>query len=96
MRTNISWRLGGYWVDAMDLKLFLNGVPVPTVDINEGLHMLSSWLPGFKKSVTFLGHNIKTFDIKHFLRHLTDNQLAEKFVMIALYRFLATLQILIP
>ena len=45
--------------------------------------MFSSWLLGFQKYVILLGHNIKAFDIKHLSRHTTDNQLAEKFVMIA-------------
>ena len=67
----------------MGSKLFLNGKSVHTVDIKEGLRMFSSWLLGFQKDVILLGHNIKTFDIKHLSRHITDNQLAEKFVMIA-------------
>ena len=67
----------------MGSKLFLNGKSVHTFDINEGLRMSSSWLLGFQKYVILLGHNIKAFDIKHLLRHITDNQLAEKILMIA-------------
>ena len=44
--------------------------------------MFSSWLLGFQKDDILLGHNIKAFDIKQLSRHITDNQLAEKFVMI--------------
>ena len=64
-------------------KFFLNVKSVHTVGIKEGLRMFSSWLLGFQKDVIFLGKNIKAFDIKHLSRHITDNKLAEKFVMIA-------------
>ena len=66
----------------MGSKLFLNEKSVHTVDM-EGLRMFSSWLLGFQKEVILLGHNIEAFDIKHLSRHITDNQLAEKVVMIA-------------
>ena len=67
----------------MGSKLFLDGKSVHTVDIKEGQRMFSSWLLGFQKYVNLLGRNIKAFYIKHLSRHITDNQLAEKFVMIA-------------
>ena len=67
----------------MGSKLFLNGKSVHTFDIKEGLHIFSSWMLGFQKYVIFLGHSIKAFDIKHLLRHVTDNQLVEKLMMIA-------------
>ena len=67
----------------MGSKMLLNGKSVHTVEIKEGVPMFSSWLLGFQKDVILLGHNIKAFDIKHLSRHITDTQLAEKFVMIA-------------
>ena len=66
----------------MGSKLFLNGKSVHTVDIKKGVRMFSSWLLGFQKYVILRGHNIMAFD-KHLSRHITDDQLAEKFVMIA-------------
>ena len=79
----------------MGSKLFLNGKSVHTVDIKEGLRMFSSWLLGFQKYVTLLGHNIEAFEIKHLSRHITDNQSGEKFVMIAGFIDSLPLQILI-
>lgn len=56
-------------------KLFLQGRPVLTVDIKEGLSLFKNWLSTFEKGIILVGHNIKAFDVKHLLRHAKLNGL---------------------
>lgn len=52
-----------------DGRLFLHGKPVIYVDITEALNSFKDWLSSFGKSVILVGHNIKSFDLKHLFRH---------------------------
>ena len=56
-------------------SLFSHGKLVPTVSITESLSMFSEWLTNLNDEVVLFGHNIKAFDIKHFLRHVKENKM---------------------
>ena len=55
---------------------------VQSVGLKEGLLRFSAWLFTLKVDIILVAHNAKAFDVKHFVRHINNHQLQEKFVMI--------------
>ena len=66
-------------------NLFCHSKLVPSVSLTEGLEMFSNWLSSLNKQIVLVGHNIKSFDIKHFKRHVKYHELDSKFDMIVGY-----------
>ena len=60
--------------------LFLNGTPVSSVDIKEGLLLFQNWLSSFGKKIILIGHNIKAFDVKHLIRHANNHNIQFPFL----------------
>ena len=66
-------------------SLFHQGKLVSSVPIREGLVMFSEWLSSLNEEIVLLGHNIKAFDCKHFLRHTKECDLESSFQRIVGY-----------
>ena len=66
-------------------SLFSRGKMVSSVSLVEGLVFFSDWLSAINNQIVLLGHNIKSFDIKHFKRHVARHGLDSKFHMIVGY-----------
>ena len=66
-------------------KLFYHGKEVSSVSIKTGLRMFSEWLSSIKTEIVLVGHNIKSFDVKHFMRHVKNQKMDSNFHMIIGY-----------
>ena len=66
-------------------NVFCHGKIVPSVSITEGLELFSNWLSSLNKRVILIGHNIKSFDIRHLRRHVTSHEMQSKFDIVTGY-----------
>ena len=66
-------------------SLFHNGTLVDSVDIRHALEEFSNWLESLNDEIVLIGHNIKSFDTKHFLRTVKINKMGLDFGMIVGY-----------